>query len=132
VLKDSLVFQIMVTDMTVLAMLCFYVANKPMVDKPNNFIQIFNECVISLCIVSMVVFTNFVPNPVDRYNYGYKLIYFIGASVLVNMSILAINIVKIVYKVIKKCLFKKKLTKHIKKVEKEQLELMSKIDDLKS
>ena len=91
-------------------MLSFYLGGKPMIDGPNNFIQIFNECIICFVIVSMVVFTNFIPSPVDRYNYGWYLLYFIGASVCVNMIILAVNITKIVYMAIKKRMMKKRLT----------------------
>ena len=80
----------------------------------------------------MVVFTNFVPSPIDRYNYGYYLIYFIGASVCVNMIILAVNIIKIVYLALKKRFIKKKLAKHIENVEAKQLELMAKIAEVNS
>ena len=96
-----------------------------MIDGPNNFIQIFNECIICFVIISMVVFTNFIPNPVDRYNYGWYLLYFIGASVCVNMIILVVNITKIVYMAIKKRMMKKRLTKHIEASEKKRIVLLN-------
>ena len=37
----------------------------------NNFIQIFNEIVVCFCVISLVLFTNFIISPIDRYDYGY-------------------------------------------------------------
>lgn len=131
VLKDAVIIQILVTDLTVMGMLSFYVAGLPMIDGPNNFIQIFNEIIICFVIISMVIFTNFIPNPVDRYDYGWYLLYFIGASVCVNMIILAVNITKTVYMAIKKRMRKKLLTKHIFEVQKKEVELLNQLQKIK-
>ena len=132
VLRFSIVFQILATDLAVMGMLTFYVSELPMVDGPNNFIQIFNEVVICLVVISMVAFTNFIPNPVHRYNNGYYLLYFVGGSVCVNMAILLVNIVRLISKAYRNWMYKKALTKHIAKTEELQLQLKKKLAEVKS
>ena len=65
----------------------------------------------------MVAFTNFIPNPVHRYDNGYYLLYFIGGSVCVNMTVLLINIIRLLFKAYKTRKYKKALTEHIAKTE---------------
>ena len=80
-----------------MGMLSFYIANGPMQGFANNFVQIFNEVVVLLIVISLVIFTDFVPDPVDRYNQGYTLLYFIGFNIFVNLAILIYSIVQKIY-----------------------------------
>lgn len=66
----------------------------------NNFVQIFNESVVLLIVISLVLFTDFVPNPVDRYDLGYALLYIIAFNIAVNITVL---IFTIVYKIYSAC-----------------------------
>ena len=94
--------------MAILGMLAFYVGGLPMTDKANNFIQIFNEIVVCLCIISLVIFTDFIPSPVDRYDYGYILLYVIASSISVNVLILLATIAMSIYKAIRKMVLKRR------------------------
>ena len=107
-LDKSIVLQILAGDAAILGMLSFYVAGAPMVDRFNNFIQIFNEIVVCLALASMVLFTEFIPSPVDRYDYGYTLLYLVGLSIIINVIILFMTIVFAIYSAIRKSLLKKK------------------------
>ena len=58
----TIVYQTFVLDLVSTLMLCYFVSMQPMVDRINNAIQVFNEVVVLLCIQSMFLFTNYVPN----------------------------------------------------------------------
>ena len=79
-----------------------------MTDKANNFIQIFNEIVVCFCIISLVIFTDFIPSPVDRYDYGYILLYVIASSISVNVVILLATIAISIYTAIRKMILKRR------------------------
>ena len=101
-----------------------------MSDKANNFIQIFNEIVVCSCIISLVIFTDFIPNPVDRYEYGYTLLYVVATSIGVNVIILVATILISIYNAIRQKIRKHRYTKQMKElVEKRALAAQSK--DLK-
>ena len=112
-LGKSLVSQILAADFAVLGMLSFYLG-LPMSNRINNFIQIFNEIVVCLCIVSLVIFTDFIPDPVDRYDYGYVLLYLVAFSISVNIVILLSSIILSIYKMIKKKMMKSRYEKMMK------------------
>ena len=57
-------------------------------DVINNVIQIFNEAVVIVCIWLMFLFTEYVPEPLVRYEFGENLMYFIGVDVGLNILIL--------------------------------------------
>ena len=59
-----------------------------MVDGANNFIQVFNELVILLCTWYLFLWTDYVPNPEDRYNFGAQFLYIIGFNFVVNIAFL--------------------------------------------
>lgn len=110
-LKSSIVLQILAADATLLGMMAFYIAGLPMSDIPNNFIQIFNEFGIWLCCCSLVVFTDFIPSPVDRYDIGWYLLYFVGVQISINILVLILSILLSVYKAIRTYLIKRTLKK---------------------
>ena len=112
-LSKSIVAQILAADIAILGMLSFYIG-LPMTNRMNNFIQIFNEIVVCLCVVSLVIFTDFIADPVDRYDHGYKLLYLIGFSICVNIVILITSIIMSVYKMIKKKILKNRYEKMMK------------------
>lgn len=127
-LKDSIVLQILAGDAAILGMLSFYVAGAPMLDKFNNFIQIFNEIIVCLALASLVLFTDFIGDPVERYEWGYTLLKLIAASVMVNVFILLATIVFVIYNAIRKLFFKRKIAKKMKELEAKKVALMKKND----
>ena len=60
---STIVVQVMALDALSTAMLVYYLANRPMKDRTNNFIQIFNELVILVSIEMMFLFTDYVGDP---------------------------------------------------------------------
>ena len=78
----------MVIDTLSTFLLAYYISERPMKDAINNFIQIFNEVVVLLCTWLLFLFTNYVPDPVLRYDYGRKYTYLIGFNFGVNLLVL--------------------------------------------
>ena len=68
-----------------------------MVDRINNFIQIFNEHFVLVSIQSLFLFTNYVEDPIVRYQFGFYFIYMIGANITVNLIVLIANILYAIY-----------------------------------
>lgn len=119
----------MVADLAVVGMLAFYLGVHPMSDRLNNFIQVFNEVVVCACVVSLVIFTDFIADPVDRYEYGYTLLYVVAASICVNVFILLASIVLALYGTIRKAILKRRYTKMMK--ERERLRVETNIVNMK-
>jgi len=47
-----------------------------------------------MCIQSMFLFTNYIPNPEDRYSMGQKVLYLIAGNVVVNLFVLIIVLLR--------------------------------------
>lgn len=62
----------------------FFVSVMPMVDGPNNFVQIFNEWSILTLVIFNFNFTDYVPDPAVRYEYGWMFVYQIYFLLAVN------------------------------------------------
>ena len=96
----GVVLQILAADLAVMCMLCFY-TSLPMQNGLNNFVQIFNEIVVAFCVVSLVLFTNFIISPVERYDYGYQMLYVVATAIAINVAVLIASIIYGVYKSIR-------------------------------
>ena len=112
-LEMSIVAQVMAADVAVLGMLAFFLG-LPMKNRINNFIQIFNEVIVCVCVVSLFIFTDFIPDPVERYDYGYKFLYLIAFSIGVNVLILIASIIFGIYQAIRKMILKRRYEKQMK------------------
>ena len=55
----------MCIDAMSMMLLSYYISVKPMKDGINNFIQIFNEVAVLVFEVSLFLFTNYVPDPLQ-------------------------------------------------------------------
>ena len=85
--------QIMILDFLSTFLLGYYLCCKPMVDGVNNFIQPFNECIILLCQWYLFLFTDYVPDPKLRHEFGQGFIYLIGTNFGVNGIILLYTLI---------------------------------------
>ena len=56
---------------------------------------------MSFCVVSLVLFTNFIISPIDRYDYGYKMMYVVAVAICINVMILIASIIWSIYKTIR-------------------------------
>ena len=87
-LDYNLVVQVLALDTLTTATLIYYLANMPMIDRTNNFVQVFNEACILLSIWLMFLFTDYVPDPQLRLDFGEKLKWFLIANVAINVILL--------------------------------------------
>ena len=99
----TLVTQVLPLDALSTAMICYYLANMPMIDRTNNFIQVFNEVVILIAIWSMFLFTDYVADPSTRLLFGEGFKFTIIFNVIVNLAILVYTVVSQIIQSIKKC-----------------------------
>ena len=65
-----------------------------MESRLHNVIQLFNEILVLLCVWLMFLFTDYVPDPVTRYDLAWKLIYLVAFAIGVNLLLLVIMIAK--------------------------------------
>ena len=99
------------------ALLAYYLLSMPMKDLLNNWIQIFNEIIILICTWSLFLFTNYVPDPVLRYEFGQYFLYFIGFNLAVNILVFMWTILS---SLIKWCRQKYGRNKQLKRVDIDQ------------
>ena len=94
-------------------MLSYYLANKPMNDKANNFIQVFNEIVILLATWYMFLFTEYVSDPVIRYDFGEWFKYLLIFNVGINVCVLIWTLLAQIAFKIKICYLKRQARKKV-------------------
>ena len=110
-LKDWIVLQVLAADFAIFSMLIIFSSTFPMIDRLNNFIAIFNEFAIWICIISLFLFTDFIPSAEDRLNYGYAILYFVGLNLALNLIVFITSIAFKIYSAVKKALLKRKMKK---------------------
>ena len=69
----------------------------PLTNGITNAVQIFNECVVIICVWFIFNFTEFVADPFERYVLGWYFLYFIAFNVVVNVAILFFSLGKSIY-----------------------------------
>ena len=69
--------------------------------------------IILLLVISLVIFTDFIPDPVTRYNRGYTMLYIIGFSIFVNIAVLIYSIVSKICTACRSCFIKRRKQKAI-------------------
>ena len=79
-----------------------------MVDRINNFIQIFNELLVVQCTVWLFLFTNYVPNPVIQYEFAEYYIYIIGVNIVINLMVLILILLMAIIRAIRRSFTKYK------------------------
>lgn len=73
----------------------------------GNVIEIFNESAVLLSIWSMVLFSDFIENPVQRYEIGFQFMYFVAGVICFNLVLFAVTILRKVINKCRTCLTKK-------------------------
>ena len=98
----SIVLQVLFLVQVALLMTCWAVKTRPMTDSESNFALITNEIVVLICSYLVLLFTEFVPTPEDRLQFGYVyLVLFLFESFL-NVIMLLIMTTKDVIKLIRR------------------------------
>ena len=98
----SIVFQVMSLDILSTCLLAFYVSVMPMQGVMNNLMEVMNELSVLASIIYMFVFTDYVPDPVLRYSFGYDFLFFVG-------GIIALNLLAFIFTIISTIILKVKL-----------------------
>ena len=93
----SLVLQVILADILSTLLLIYFIVAKPMVDIWSNAMQILNELVVLVCVWSMFLFSNYVPNVETRYDLAYLFLYFVAADMVLNVLYLVLTVVKKIY-----------------------------------
>ena len=110
-LDVNIVLQVLLADILSTLLLVFYITIKPMYDKINNAIQIINECVVLLCVWLVLLFTEYVPSPEQRYDFAFVFLYVIALDAGLNLLIFIYILVKKVCKAIRQCYLKAQVKK---------------------
>ena len=114
-MTHSLVFQVMVADFAILALLSFYTRIKPMKDELNNTVQIFNEIAIIVLLQFMFMLTDFTEDPVERHDYGYYFLYYVATLIGINICILIASIVIEIRRACRRWIARRKARRDMKK-----------------
>ena len=73
--------------------------------------EISNEISLLICYYFCFLFNDFVPDPLFRFQLGYAMLILIAINILVNGSIVTIELVQAVIQLVKGCLKKLKPVK---------------------
>ena len=84
-------------DLCSTTILAYYICAKPMKNFINNAIHIFNEIIILTCTWSLLLFTDYVPDPVIRYDLGQYFLYVLGVNIATNIIVLIGTILHTIY-----------------------------------
>ena len=109
--SKSIVIQIGCLQGANIFVLCFFISKMPMYSGLGNAVHIFNEVFVLVLVNTMFLFTEYVPDPVLRYDLGYKFLYICSFVVGVNLLVFAHNIVRLIYDAGKRKLLQRKAKK---------------------
>jgi hypothetical protein len=85
-LKDYIVFSVLIIAHISLAMICWLADERPYDEKYKNNLEIANEFLVLILSYFGFLFTDYVPNPVIRYKFGYFYIALLALGLLMNLS----------------------------------------------
>ena len=91
---SSIVLQVLAIDVLCTLLIAFYITVGPMIDKANNFIQIFNEVIVLVSLWMMFRFTYFVADAYTRYDLAWQFLYLLIFNVAINVLFLIVVIIK--------------------------------------
>jgi hypothetical protein len=89
----------------------------------NRVLEFFNEAIILLCCYHTFCFTDFVDDPIIRYNVGFSLIVLTSINVGVNIIVMMLETLKKlfrIFKVLRQKYEKWKILRKIKQIQKKK------------
>ena len=75
-------------------MMMFLIFVKPFDSKVVNYIEIFNEICILLCIYCMIVYTDFNLDKDIKWNVGWVICAVVALNIIVNVAVLGYYAIK--------------------------------------
>ena len=124
--KVNIVLQIYLSIFGSLALISYLLYWNPMEADHYDFLCIFNECVLYICIAVSLLFTEFVPEPETRYMFGNYFLYMLYINLGLNMLLLGYEITRQILKFIKRRMHWSKLRKLRDIANKERMEEQNK------
>ena len=81
----------------------------PMESKRYNFVAIFNECMLLICFYLLMLFTEYVPEPEMRFDFGYDFLYLLYFNFGVNIAMFIYEVLGMLRMLCKRKLYHRKL-----------------------
>ena len=100
--QKSIVLQVFLLVKVSLIATAWAIKHKPMIDGPNNIILITNELVILCTSYLVLVFSDYVPNVEERYQFGYGYLGFFAFETMINVIMLLVITVRDILKFFKR------------------------------
>jgi len=107
--KVSIVLQVYIIIFSSLGLLCYVVHWQPMEADQYDFLAIFNEAVLLICAYMLLVYTEYVPSPEMRYEFGNYFLYMLFFNFGLNILLLFNEILRMVRRECKKRRHHKKI-----------------------
>jgi len=92
--KVNIVLQIYISIFGSLALISYLLYWKPMEANHYNYLGLFNEIVLYICITVSFLFTEFVPVPETRYMFGNYFLYLLYINLGLNLAVLGYEITR--------------------------------------
>ena len=94
--KVSIVLQVFIIIFSSLGLLIYVFTWKPMDAAHFNFLAVFNEAVLLICAYMLMVYTEYVPSPEMRYEFGKYFLYMLYFNFALNILLLIYEIGRII------------------------------------
>lgn len=91
--------------------MAYLVVWEPMEANHYDFLAVFNEAILCVSCYLMFLFTDYVPMPEDRYQFGYLFLYVLYINLGINLLLLGFEISRMVHKNLKRYFLHRKLKK---------------------
>jgi hypothetical protein len=108
---SNIVAQLYITIMCSLLTLWYLLVWWPMDNRLQNMLAVFNECVLLISCYLLFLYTDYVPTPEMKYDFGDYLLYVLYIDFGLNFILLIIEIVRIIKMNVKRILLHRKLRK---------------------
>ena len=92
----------------------YLVYYRPLIGKVANYVEIGSELITLLLMYHLLLFTDFVPDPVVRYEIGYPFTYLMAAFIIVQLIFLFLTTLVRIQNRTRKWLAKRKAAKKAK------------------
>ena len=100
-LQESVVFQVLLLVQGSLAMTCWVINSRPMIDRESNAALITNELVILVGTYLILLFSGYVPTAEDEYKFGYMFLAVFSLVTAVNVIVFLVISIKEIIRSIK-------------------------------
>lgn len=80
-------------------------------DRLNNSIHIFNESSVVVLTLGLLLFTDFVGDPEERYKYGYYFLYTAAFTACANLVVFVCTLLSRIYMAIKNAFVRRRAKK---------------------